>query len=377
MRKTMYFYYCSCALLGSLLVPSNAQHAGTFYGFQRYIVDEHNLYRTEKLPVTSANMQRLTWSEDLAQKAENWALACTFEHMTDGYGQNLYMDTNTGAEIDASIINQFMHGWGLRELNQYRSHLGHDQDGDIGRGIYNHYSQMVWSSTHQVGCAYAYCSGMRIVVCNYYPAGNYVGRGWYKAGPTCSQCPEDKPYCENGLCSSSGHSRAAAAAVDSVSAVLHSSKSHEHKTKPQVKRERHSHQKESVESSSEYWKPQRPESEVIPSPEPTIVVAPKMPSPCPSPTEYLDDGGSAEVLDEVANADEEYSTTNRNSVNAPGASTNGSTLVMASAVTGAAFLMAIIGGAIFLRKRRESPREPCTPRDSTRPSFIGHMNNSI
>ncbi|CAN1173037.1 Pathogenesis-related protein 1B [Linum perenne] len=43
-----------------------------------------------------------------------------------------------------------------------------------------HYTQLVWRSTKQVGCARVKCrNGDTYVVCEYYPHGNVVGQRPY------------------------------------------------------------------------------------------------------------------------------------------------------------------------------------------------------
>ncbi|KAJ8936293.1 hypothetical protein NQ318_001486 [Aromia moschata] len=73
-----------------------------------------------------------------------------------------------------------------------------------------HYTQLVWAESTEVGCAVSYYSTSSenrtwyhvLFVCNYGPAGNYVGQPMYKVGKPCSKCPkglkQNKEY--KGLC---------------------------------------------------------------------------------------------------------------------------------------------------------------------------------
>uniref|UniRef100_A0A0K8SHI0 SCP domain-containing protein n=1 Tax=Lygus hesperus TaxID=30085 RepID=A0A0K8SHI0_LYGHE len=59
---------------------------------------------------------------------------------------------------------------------------------------YNHFSQIVWATTHKIGCGeIEYTSrgnNMRYLACNYGPAGNERGQPMYQIGTPCSQCPQ-------------------------------------------------------------------------------------------------------------------------------------------------------------------------------------------
>ncbi|KAK8758885.1 hypothetical protein V5799_003482 [Amblyomma americanum] len=83
--------------------------------------------------------------------------------------------------------------------------------GDTGNNIpsmVGHYTQMVWYSSHKVGCGLHYC-GRNVVkkpfynyVCNYCPIGNFPERFGkpYTKGKPCSKCPghcRSKKLCTN------------------------------------------------------------------------------------------------------------------------------------------------------------------------------------
>ncbi len=126
------------------------------------ILAAHNGLRNER------GVGPLTWSNDLAKVAQNWAndLArrnCSFEHSTSDYGENL---ASGGTSF---TIPQLIQMWG-------------DEKKDFdpvtrkcfpGRNC-GHYTQVVWRKTTKVGCGIAKCAnGEIILVCNYDPAGNF------------------------------------------------------------------------------------------------------------------------------------------------------------------------------------------------------------
>lgn len=116
----------------------------------------------------------LTWSDRLAASAQEWAdhliSAGGFEHRPKPkYGENLF--EMRGAEsTPAEVVER----WVSEASNfDYKSNK-------CRRGaVCGHYTQVVWRSTKEVGCAVARRGSREVWVCDYDPPGNYVGQRPY------------------------------------------------------------------------------------------------------------------------------------------------------------------------------------------------------
>lgn len=132
------------------------------------LVDHHNKARG------AVGLKPLKWSGTLATHAQKWAdhlasTSCKMEHSTDGdFGENIYRGTEGYyTALDASKA------WEAEKK---------DLDGPLTRSnlkAVGHYTQMVWRETTRLGCGEATCGKNLIVVCNYDPPGNYLGRKPY------------------------------------------------------------------------------------------------------------------------------------------------------------------------------------------------------
>jgi len=113
----------------------------------------------------------LTWSDDLAGKAQQWANGCKFQHSGGSlgpFGENLAAGTGPGYSIQTAIKS-----W-TDEVSEY----------DSSNPQPSHFTQVVWKGTQQVGCAVQSCEGIfdasfgkaKYYVCEYSPAGNIIGQ---------------------------------------------------------------------------------------------------------------------------------------------------------------------------------------------------------
>ena len=125
----------------------------------------------------------LRWDDGLAAYAQQWtdhlaADGCRMKHrQSRTYGENLYQGTaGHYTAVDAAKA------WESEKTLYGGSVITEKNYGRIG-----HYTQMVWRDTRGVGCAVQHCergapfgSGpWTLVVCNYEPPGNVVGRKPY------------------------------------------------------------------------------------------------------------------------------------------------------------------------------------------------------
>ncbi|KAL1952026.1 hypothetical protein VTO73DRAFT_1175 [Trametes versicolor] len=113
----------------------------------------------------------LTWSDDLAAKAQQWANGCVFQHSggTLGpFGENLAAGTGSSYGIASAVKS-----W-TDEVSEY----------DSSNPVPSHFTQVVWKASTQVGCAVQSCNGIfaasfgpaKFFVCEYSPQGNVIGQ---------------------------------------------------------------------------------------------------------------------------------------------------------------------------------------------------------
>lgn len=141
---------------------------------QDCIVGLHNDARAE------VGVSPLTWSDTVANVALTYAQklesqGCPMTHSSrderKGYGENLASLSSVSSGTQA-WINE-------KSLYKYPTPIPTNPQTDTSWQAWGHYTQIIWNSTTEVGCAYAKCSSRGVFICNYNPAGNYQGRAPY------------------------------------------------------------------------------------------------------------------------------------------------------------------------------------------------------
>jgi len=144
------------------------------------ITEAHNRVRAR------VGVPPLRWNPVLAATARRWANACvdvvaprgmldhspiTDEADAEPIGENIF--ATTAAVVDPRFA---VEDWASEAV-----YYDHDRNVCSG-GACGHYTQLVWSTTREVGCGVGSCPNLKFrstLVCNYAPAGNWIGERPY------------------------------------------------------------------------------------------------------------------------------------------------------------------------------------------------------
>ncbi|KAF2350923.1 CAP domain, partial [Trinorchestia longiramus] len=167
----------------------------------------------------ASNLYQITWNDELARIAKAWANQCQLASdcydcrapVTRPYyltGQNVHQTVAviplvlpTGSNLLAKDWIAIIESWSSEVVNMNAS-LVSAFDPLSGSSSVGHYTQMLWASTSEIGCAqsiFGPCmefvgtvpqlyDNCNLFVCNYGPAGNRVGSPVYSVGRTASGC---------------------------------------------------------------------------------------------------------------------------------------------------------------------------------------------
>ncbi|NWY72165.1 PI16 inhibitor, partial [Erithacus rubecula] len=139
-----------------------------------------------------------SWDTELEALAQSYAEKCIWDHNKERgrRGENLFAMAPT-LELEFAV----------EDWNGEEKFYNLTTSTCVPGQMCGHYTQVVWSNTHQIGCGAHFCEkiegieteNMHLLVCNYYPPGNMKGKKPYLEGPSCTACPKDT-VCVNNLC---------------------------------------------------------------------------------------------------------------------------------------------------------------------------------
>ncbi|RLV62586.1 hypothetical protein DV515_00019153, partial [Chloebia gouldiae] len=109
-----------------------------------------------------------TWDKELEALAQSYAEKCIWDHNKERgrRGENLFAMAPT-LELEFAV----------EDWNGEEKFYNLTTSTCVPGQMCGHYTQVVWSSTHQIGCGAHFCEkidgieteNMHLLVCNYYP----------------------------------------------------------------------------------------------------------------------------------------------------------------------------------------------------------------
>lgn len=145
--------------------------------WEQEVLATHNQVRANAMPAPSPALPVMTWSASAAALARDWASRCDFQHRDPNtLGENLAASTNDST--GASVVNDW--------ASEAADYTYASNSCRLFKAC-GHYTQLVWRSSVGLGCAKQRCTtgspfgsgAWFLVVCNYDPAGNFVGQKPY------------------------------------------------------------------------------------------------------------------------------------------------------------------------------------------------------
>jgi uncharacterized protein YkwD len=145
--------------------PAAAQDAPNFAG---EVLAAHNEARADM------GVPPLKWNEKLAADAAAWAQRLSGHAMlrhsgVSDQGENLWLGTRDYFDA-ATMVSHW-----VEEKAQYHAGRFPDNSTTGNWADVGHYTQIVWRTTREVGCARASDATLDYLVCRYSPPGNWLG----------------------------------------------------------------------------------------------------------------------------------------------------------------------------------------------------------
>ena len=166
------------ALLFSIGVIAASAARALTVDEQVEMVAAHNKWRQE------AGVPDVQWSPAIAATAQKWAdtlktrHACNMTHSaTKGLGENLYRASAVWYSNGTTRLQQVTPAKVTDRWASEKQNYNYTSNACAAGQMCGHYTQVVWKTTTEIGCAKAVCGdNTQVWVCNYAPPGNWRGQ---------------------------------------------------------------------------------------------------------------------------------------------------------------------------------------------------------
>lgn len=175
---------------------------------RQILLDQHNMYRNKVASgedrrggnEAAKNMKVMNYDIDIEVTTYCWSKRCIFTHdkcrnlpKYASAGQNLFLQSGT-AGIDGKndkLLNESIKAW-YEEIKDTTKEL--IESFGSSEAVIGHFTQVVWASTEFVACSRVTFTDEQEaqfkfkyhLLCNYSPAGNFLGNPVYEFGEGCT-----------------------------------------------------------------------------------------------------------------------------------------------------------------------------------------------
>ncbi|KIH56976.1 SCP-like protein [Ancylostoma duodenale] len=190
---------------------------------RKNLVNTHNKFRstlgkglakdplgTNGIAPKAARMLKMIYDCEIEYNAQKHADSCVFKHSPSsqrpGLGENLWMTSAKNYGVDLAAVSASESWWSeLKQNGVGPSNILTDALWNRPHKMIGHYTQMAWQNSYKLGCGIKWCPSMTYVVCQYGPAGNWMGSLIYDIGNPCTtdadcKCKGCKCSQEEALC---------------------------------------------------------------------------------------------------------------------------------------------------------------------------------
>jgi len=179
-----YFFVKLLAFSLALIYASASASASANEFDRKLLISAHNKWRAEAGVNTKIN-----YSNELEKSSKTWAEhlkqfnLCRMKHSSGKgrYGENIFWASaltwsDGRKEIQTVSPTKVVDSWGKEKAD-----YDYASNSCAPGKTCGHYTQIVWRDTKEVGCAVTVCEDtlQQVWVCQYQPAGNWVGRKPY------------------------------------------------------------------------------------------------------------------------------------------------------------------------------------------------------